>query len=317
MTLELLKSIGILLLGFVFLIKGADIFVEGSSNVAKMMKIPSLIIGLTIVSLGTSLPELAVSISASLEGKNSLAISNITGSNIFNLLVVCGFAAILVPLKVSEESIKRDIPICIGTAVLLAVLGAIGWEVGRVDGIILLVLAVVFIIMMIRSAQKARKNSGDDDDGNTPTRPLWLSLIFIIVGVAGVKFGGDFVVSSATTIALTFGMSETLVGLTICAIGTSLPELVTSAVAAKKDEVDMAIGNAVGSCIFNILLIIGISSTISPLTFQRDNLFDLILLAIVSIFMFIFSATKRTLERKEGIILVVFYIIFAVYIIVR
>ncbi|MBQ1546758.1 MAG: calcium/sodium antiporter, partial [Lachnospiraceae bacterium] len=261
--MELIKPIVALLVGFVLLIKGADFFVDGSSSVAKKLHVPSLIIGLTIVAMGTSLPELAVSITASINNSNALAVSNVIGSNLFNLMVVLGVSACLNPLVVGKQVVKKDYPFSVACAILLLVLGWIGMELGRIDGAIFLVIFVGFLVYQVMSALKERKKAlagGDEsdsaasDDGEEiKDISLPLSIVFIIGGAAAVKFGGDGVVYGAKTIAAFFGLSENLIGLTIVALGTSLPELVTSVVAAKKNELDMAVGNVVGSNIFNIL----------------------------------------------------------------
>lgn len=308
----------LLIVGFVLLIKGADFFVEGSSGIAKKLRIPSIIIGLTVVAMGTSLPEAAVSVSAGLAGSNSLAISNVLGSNLFNLMVVVGLCAIMSPIVVQKDVVTRDIPISIGAAVLLLVLGFIGMTLGRVDAIVLLVLFIVFIISLVLIALKARKeNSVDEEEEEGKIRPIWLCLIFIVCGAAAIIFGGDTVVESATFIATTFGMSETLIGLTIVAVGTSLPELVTSVVAARKNEVELSLGNAIGSNIFNILLILGLAGTISPLAFLTENLIDVIILIAVSTIVGLVAWKKKKLGRLEGILMVAFYVAYVVYIALR
>ena len=250
-----------LILGFVFLAKGADFFVDGASSIAKRFKIPQLVIGLTIVAMGTSLPELAVSATASLAGNNAIAISNVVGSNMFNLIVVCGACALFAPLAISKDILKKDFPIAIGCGVLLLVMGIIGMEVCRIDGVILCVLFITYITILVRAALKARAATKDEEVVEK-TIPVWLCIIYIVGGIAAIKFGGDFVVDGAVTIAGKLGLSENLIGLTIVAVGTSLPELVTSIVASKKNEVEMAVGNVLGSNIFNILLILGKRTTI-------------------------------------------------------
>ena len=251
--MDMLKAIGILLVGFVLLIKGADFFVEGSSTVAKKLRIPSIIVGLTIVAMGTSLPELAVSATASLAGNNAIAISNVVGSNMFNLIVVCGACALFTPLAIQKDVLKKDFPLAIGCGVLLLVMGIIGMNISRVDGIILSILFVIYIVVLVRQALKARANTKDEEVSSEKMIPVWLCLIYIVGGIAAIKFGGDFVVDGAVTIAGKLGLSQNLIGLTIVAVGTSLPELVTSIVASRKNEVEMAVGNVLGSNIFNVL----------------------------------------------------------------
>lgn len=321
--MEILKSAAILVIGFVLLIKGADFFVEGSSSVAKKFNVPSLIIGMTIVAMGTSLPELAVSVTASITGNNTLAVSNVSGSNIFNLMVVCGACALFAPLTIEKNTLMKEFPFSIVCAGLLVVLGFIGMKLGRVDGIILLVIFVVYLFWMIYSAKKAR-SEGDKFETEEEEMaeeikilPMWKCLLYIVGGMIAIKFGGDFVVNGASSIAAGFGLSQTLIGLTIVALGTSLPELVTSIVAARKNEVDMALGNVIGSNIFNILLILGVAAAISPVTFIMENIIDIIILIIMSTVVWIFAWTSKKINRKEGIIMLLVYVVYMVYICIR
>ncbi len=311
-------QIFLLAAGFTMLIKGADFFVEGSASIARKLRVPSLIVGMTIVAMGTSLPECSVSINASLTGENSLAVSNVLGSNIFNLMVVCGVCALFAPLVVKAETRKRDFTFSILCAVLLGVLGYLGMELERMDGWIFLAIFILFLFYMVMSALKARAGGQEIDEGEEyAVIPVWKSILFIVCGAAAIAFGGDFVVKSASKIATTFGMSQTLVGLTICAIGTSLPELVTSVVAARKKQVDMALGNVIGSNIFNILFVLGISSSISPIAVITENLVDVVLLILMSLVVWIFTWTKERVNRAEGAGMVLLYIGYWVYICVR
>ena len=322
--MELLKSAIILVIGFVLLIKGADFFVEGSSSVAKKFNVPSLIIGMTIVAMGTSLPELAVSVTASMVGNNTLAVSNVAGSNIFNLMVVCGACALFTPLTIEKNTLLKEFPFSIICAGLLVVLGFLGMSLGRVDGIIFLVIFIVYLLWMIRSAKQAR-NAGDKleeeeeefIEEEIKILPMWKCLLFIVGGMIAIKFGGDFVVDGASAIAAGFGLSQTLIGLTIVALGTSLPELVTSIVAARKDEVDMALGNVIGSNIFNILLILGVAAVISPITFLTENIIDIVILIVMSLVVWIFAWTSKEINRKEGIMMLLMYAVYMVYICIR
>ena len=314
-----------LVIGFVLLIKGADFFVEGSSSVAKRLHVPSIIIGLTIVAMGTSLPETAVSVSASLTGNNELAVSNVVGSNIFNLMVVIGVCAVLATVNVSKETIKRDIPLSLICAALLMLLGIIGlgdksgMTLGHLDGVILLGFFAGYIFYMIKIALKASRKveieGGLDEDIKLISVPL--SILFIVGGAAAIAVGGDITVDAAARIAGDLGMSQTLIGLTIVSIGTSLPELVTSIVAAKKDEVDMALGNAIGSNVFNILMVLGMASAISPVSIITENIIDLCVLIVFTVCVWIFAGTKKKIGRVEGICMVAFYAAYAVYIIIR
>ena len=322
--MELLKSAIILVIGFVLLIKGADFFVEGSSSVAKKFNVPSLIIGMTIVAMGTSLPELAVSVTASMIGNNTLAVSNVAGSNIFNLMVVCGACALFVPLTIEKNTLLKEFPFSIICAGLLVVLGFLGMSLGRVDGIIFLVIFIVYLLWMIRSAKQARnaedkleKEEEEFVEEEIKILPMWKCLLFIVGGMIAIKFGGDFVVDGASAIAAGFGLSQTLIGLTIVALGTSLPELVTSIVAARKDEVDMALGNVIGSNIFNILLILGVAAAISPITFLMENIIDIVILIVMSLVVWIFAWTSKEINRKEGIAMLLMYAVYMVYICVR
>ena len=305
----------LLVVGFVGLIKGADFFVEGASNVAKRFKVPSLIIGLTIVAMGTSLPETAVSISASLAGSNSLAISNVSGSNLFNLLVVVGLCCIMQKVEVDMDTIKRDIPYSILAAILLVVLGmAGGMTLGRIDGVILLAFFGFFLYLMMKSALKAMNNNEDDEE---VTQSVLMSIVSIVGGAAAIAIGGDWVVDSASTLAMAFGMTETMVGLTIVAVGTSLPELVTSIVAARKGEVDMALGNAIGSNVFNILMVLGVAAVISPIGFVMSNAIDIIAVIVATLGCWAVAAKNKSLGKVTGIIMVISYFAYMVYVVMR
>ena len=310
-----------LVIGFVLLIKGADYFVEGSSSVAKRLHVPAIIIGLTIVAMGTSLPETAVSVSASLTGNNELAVSNVVGSNIFNLMVVIGVCGVLATVNVAKETIRRDIPFS-----LLFGIAGIGdtssMILGHLDGVIFLGCFAGYIFYMIRTAMKASKEGkqveiegGSDEEIRLISMPL--SILFIVGGAVAIAIGGDVTVDAAARIAGDLGMSQTLIGLTIVSIGTSLPELVTSIVAAKKNEVDMALGNAVGSNIFNILMVLGIASAISPITLIRENIIDLCVLIVFTVCVWIFAATKKRIGKVEGFCMIALYVAYAIYIVIR
>lgn len=305
-----------LIVGFVLLIKGADFFVEGSSGIAKAFRVPSMIIGLTIVAMGTSAPELSVSVSAALQGSNAIAISNVIGSNIFNLMVVCGVCAMMKDLPIKKETLKAEFPIAIGAGLLLLVFG-LDKNLSRVEGIVFIVLFAIFLGWMIKSALASRKNGEAEEEDEVKSLPIWQCLVYIVGGLIAVVYGGDLVVESATSIAKAFGLSETLIGLTIVAIGTSLPELVTSVVAAKKGEVDMAIGNVIGSNIFNILLILGVSGAIMPMAVAAESIIDLVLLTVMSLVVYVFGWSKQKINRMEGAAMVVMYVLYSVYICIR
>ena len=301
----------LLIVGFVLLVKGADFFVDGASSIAGKLKVPSLIIGLTVVSMGTSLPEAAVSISASLAGNNDISLGNVIGSNIFNLLMVVGISSIILPVLSDREVLVRDMPVNIAITGVLCVMLLDG-QLGRLDAAILLLLLAVYMFILIRSALKNRSES-EEQKILTWTK----SIIFVVVGVAAIIGGGQLVVNSATTIAETLGMSETLIGLTVVAIGTSLPELVTSIAAARKGNSGIAMGNAVGSCIFNILFILGIAGVIKPMNADGAFFIDSGILIGVSALMLLFAFTKKKTSRPEGAVCVLIYVAYTVYIIMR
>lgn len=323
--MDIFLNILLLIAGFIALIKGADLFVDGSSALARNFKVPGVIIGLTIVAMGTSAPELAVSTSAAIKGANEIALSNVVGSNIFNLLGVLGICAMIRPLPIDRAIMKRDFPFSIFLSVLA--LGAVGLpmiingdiktaamsdNVGKVSrpfSIILLVLFVSYITMLIILA---KKNSQQEEAGEK--KPMWKCALLILVGLACIIAGGQFVVNGAKAIASALGMSETLIGLTIVAIGTSLPELVTSVVASRKGENGLAVGNVVGSNIFNILFILGVSGAIHPISVNLASVLDLAVLVVVSVITMIFARTKN-IGRIEGAVMVLIYaadVVFAV-----
>lgn len=308
----------LLVIGFVLLVKGADFFVDGSASIAKKLRVPELIIGLTIVAMGTSAPEAAVSISASLAGSNDIAISNVTGSNIFNLLVVVGASALIRPICVDSKIIRRDVPFSIIAVVLTFVMGLLFNSVfGILPSAVLLLLFILYMFLTIRSAMKDRRLTANDEEKEESSLSMPKSILSTIVGIGAVIVGGQLVVNSATEIARTFGLSETLIGLTICAIGTSLPELVTSVVASKKGMSDLAIGNAIGSNILNFLFVFAMSSLISPVSIVHEAFIDLALLTGISILTLIFCITKKKIGRIEGGVFLLLYVIYSVYICLR
>lgn len=319
----------ILIVGFVALIKGADWFVDGASALAKKLKVPGLIIGLTVVAMGTSLPELAVSTSAAIQGSNEIAVSNVVGSNLFNTLMVLGICALIKPIPVGERVLNRDFPVNLGVTFLLLVgsgyhalkkgvliHAAMSDNVGMVSrplGIVLLLIFVAYIVFLIRDAQKHPLEEQEEYED----MPGWKCALLIVVGIALIIAGGEAVVYGAKAIALAAGMSETLVGLTIVALGTSLPELVTSIIAARKGETGMAVGNVVGSNIFNILLILGVSSTIHPVAVNVASIWDMLILIGIGILTYVFGLTRKAIKRPEGAVMVVLYIAAMVFAIVR
>lgn len=308
----------ILVAGFVALVKGADIFVDGSSALAKIFKVPGVIIGLTVVALGTSLPELAVSTTAALQGANEIALSNVIGSNIFNLLVVLGVCAVIHSVPVDAVIIRRDFPLSIlttaGLFIAVSFSSLFGGNffqlamadnagvVSRLVGLALLVIFICYILYLIFDSIRHPVEEEEISD-----IPLWKALLFILAGIVLIIAGGKAVVYSAQNIARFFGMTETLIGLTVVAIGTSLPELVTSIVAAKKGETSLAVGNVVGSNIFNLLFILGVSTSIHPVLVNAASVYDMIILLFVSTMTLFFSVTGHSIKRMEGIIMLLCY----------
>lgn len=301
----------LLLIGFVLLIKGADLFVDGSSSIAGILKVPSVVIGLTIVAMGTSAPEAAVSINAGFAGNSDISLGNIIGSNIFNLLVVIGACAVIFPARSNEDILKRDLWWNIGVSILLFLLIFDG-QISRIEGLVLLAVFIFYLGLMVRSALK---NRIEETPQNVMSLPK--SLLFVSIGLAAVVFGGDLVVDNASLIAKAWGMSDTLVGLTIVAIGTSLPELVTSITASRKGDSGIALGNAVGSCLFNILFILGIASTLTPINAVPELIIDAAILIAATIVILIVAKTGKKTNRIEGIICVTAYILYSAYIILR
>ncbi|MBQ1259937.1 MAG: calcium/sodium antiporter [Clostridia bacterium] len=305
----------LLIIGLFLLIKGADVFVDGASNIARKLKIPSLIIGLTLVSIGTSAPELSISVTSALQGMNSMSFGNVIGSNTFNILVVIGASALFTALTVSSDVKKFDVPILIGIYVLLALFAFVisPLALTRIEAAILLVLFVLYIALLIFRGRSEQT----EDDSDEPIKKWYVSIILIAVGIAAIIFGGDLVVDSASAIAIKFGMSELMVGLTIVAVGTSLPELVTSVVAARKGELDIAVGNAVGSSIMNTLLILGVSAVLSPISIEPSALVDVIVMALSILIIFFTTLKKNSVGKITGASMLAVYVLYITYIIIR
>ncbi|MEG1822028.1 MAG: calcium/sodium antiporter [Clostridiales bacterium] len=307
-----------LAIGFVLLIKGADYFIGGSSAVAARLRIPGVIVGLTIVAMGTSAPELSVSIVGALQGQSGISVGNIIGSNIFNVLCVGGIAALIMPLKVNDVLLKRDIPISL-LAVLLFLFFAWNGKISQMEGFCFLILFVVFLFFLFMDAIKSRKatKKSINIEENEKIAPITKNLIYIVGGLSAVVLGGETVVRSATAIAQDFGLSQSLIGLTVVALGTSLPELITTLVAAKKGETDIALGNIIGSNIFNIALVLGTASAITPLFVENFVLIDCFFLGLITLLLMVFSAKYKKLKPWHGGVLVLLYIVYLVYIIMR
>ncbi|MBS4535811.1 calcium/sodium antiporter [Clostridium sp. D2Q-14] len=317
----------ILFIGFIALIKGADFFVEGASSIAKKFGLPSILIGLTIVAFGTSAPEAAVSIKASIAGSDGIAVGNIIGSNIFNTLLVIGSAATIKPVRIKIKTILKEFPFLLLASSMAFILsydvvlqGSDINVLSRGDGIVLLAVFLVFIYYLVEMAL----SSNDKNENNTlieteeiKEKTLTKSILFIALGMTGILLGSKWVVSSSTSIALSLGMSETLVGLTLVSIGTSLPELVTSIVAAFKGESDIAVGNAIGSNMFNIVFILGITSVIKPLPIESKVFFDMLYLLVATAITYLFATTGKRTNRFEGMFLSLSYIGYMTFILIR
>ncbi len=311
------------IIGFVFLIKGAGFLVDGASSLAKKLRVSNLVIGLTIVAFGTSAPELFVNLYASFKGATDIAIGNIVGSNIVNILFILGISAIIFPLKVSSSTVWKEIPLSLLAAVLVLVMAndklvdGLGFNsLTRSDG---LALIAFFIIFLYYTFGIAKIENGEQETDTVKLYSTWKSVGLIVLGLAGLVLGGQWIVSGAVEIANYFGMSDALIGLTIVAVGTSLPELATSAVAAYKKNSDIAVGNIVGSNIFNIFWILGVSGIIAPLAFKPELNFDLLVLVGTSVLLFVwmFLGKKHTLEKWQGAVFVLLYIAYIAAIVSR
>ena len=317
MFLNILLVLG----GFYVLIKGADYLVNGASSLARRLGVPALVIGLTVVAFGTSAPELFVNVIAALNGSTDIAIGNVMGSNLANILLILGLTAIVAPLTLKSSTVWKEIPFSLLAAVLILVLGAdMFFEgasqglLGRIDGIVLLAFFLVFIVYTF-----GIRESGEQPESKIEQMSLWKSILYIFGGLVALVLGGQFVVTGASAIALALGISENLIGLTIVAVGTSLPELVSSIVAIRKGYQDIAIGNVVGSNIFNIFLVLGATSLISPLPFNTPNIVDAFAVVTATLLMFflLFVGKRQTLHRMEGTIFLLMYVSFIIFAIVR
>lgn len=314
----------LIVLGFILLIKGADFLVEGASNIAKKFHIPEIIIGLTIVSIGTSMPELFVSITSALEGYPDMAIGNIVGSNIANLLLILGLSSIIRSVKFKKETRLIEIPMCLGISLLFVILCNLGHDITRFDAGILIVLFVLFIGYTIVMAKKGEEFDKEDDDEKVIdktklSKSTIKDVVFLLLGAVLLKIGGDLTVNNAVEVAKHFGLSEKLISVTILAIGTSLPELVTSVSAAFKGKSDIAIGNILGSNIFNMLLIIGVSAMIKPIVYNTSYNLDMIFLIggtlVLSLFPII--PPKNKMSRGNGFVYVLIYVGYLVSLFVK
>lgn len=303
----------LLVIGFVLLIKGADFLIDSAVGIARMMNIPTIVIGLTIVAFGTSAPEAAISIQSALNHQAELAIGNVLGSNILNVFLILGMTAAFQAIHVKRNTVRMELPFIILATVVFAVCGIVGNRISRLDGFILWGLLFVFMVYTMFQA----KNGEAEESEEVKTRPMPVMIILLILGFFMLIFGSDMIVNNASAIAKTFGMSERLIGLTIVAFGTSLPELVASLTAVRKGNSDMAIGNVVGSNIFNLLFIAGTVSVISPLPFSKDFFFDLGVTLLAAILLFLFSFGNKQIDRKEGGFFLLCYVLYTAFLIMR
>ncbi|MBQ3599813.1 MAG: calcium/sodium antiporter [Lachnospiraceae bacterium] len=312
--MEILLNVALLIVGFVLLVKGADFFVEGASGVASKFGIPQLIIGLTIVAMGTSAPEAAVSITAALNGNAGLTVGNVVGSNILNVLVILGITAVIIPVAIQKSTLQIELPAMIVISAIMVVFGYTGEVITRVEGIILFVLFLVYLAYLFYMAKKGK----EEVEEAHKMKPVWLLLVMTIGGIAMIVLGSDFVVDSASFIASKLGMSESFIGLTIVAFGTSLPELVTSVTAAKKGKADIAIGNIVGSNIFNILMVVGLSAVITPVVYDLSSFFiDGIVMIAIGILLLFGVMKSKKLEKPIGVVMLLCYAAYFVYLVVN
>lgn len=313
--MEVVVQMILLVIGFVLLVKGADWFVEGASRVAERFGIPQLVIGLTIVAMGTSLPEAAVSVSAALKGSAEITIGNILGSNILNVLLILGLTAVITPVAVQKSTIKYEIPYVVVVSAVLMGIGYADGVVGRLDGVILWILFIMYLLYLLKMS-KSGADVIEEIPGDGKPMPVWKMLVMIVAGAAMIVLGSNLAVDAASGLARIFGMSERLIGLTIVAFGTSLPELVTSVTAAIKGKADIAVGNIVGSNIFNILFVVGTSALITPVVYASSFLVDSIAAIAVGIILWLLVFRKQKLDRLGGVILLACYAGYFVYLMV-
>lgn len=312
--MNILIQIILLILGFVMLIKGADWFVDGASGIADKIGIPQLVIGLTVVAMGTSAPEAAISISAAVKSSADIAVGNVIGSNILNILIILGLTAIITPLAVQKSTVKYEIPFMIFITAVFGVLGLIDGEISRIDGIVLWALFIAYIVYLIFMAKKGI--SEKDDEIFKPHRKVSLLVFLGVIGAVLIIVGSNITVDAASELARTFGMSERFIGLTIVALGTSLPELVTSITAAMKKNADIAIGNIVGSNIFNVLFVIGTSALITPVVYQKSFMLDTIICVASAVLLLICLLNKgKRLKRAAGVFMLLCYAGYFVYLV--
>ena len=310
--MHMLIELVLLVVGFVMLIKGADIFVEGAAGIAAKFGIPQLVIGLTIVAMGTSAPEAAVSIAAALKGTADITIGNVVGSNIMNILVILGVTSVIVAIAVQASTVRYEIPFVILVSIILLVMGALDGKIGRVDGAVLWLLFVVYFVYLFLMAKH-----GTAEDEEITDAPVWKLLLFVIIGIVLIVVGADVSVDAASEIARVIGLSERFIGLTIVAFGTSLPELCTSVVAAKKGKADLAIGNIVGSNIFNILFVVGTTALIIPVPFNPAFVIDTTVAIAAAVLLWICVVKNRRLTRPGGVAMLAGYVGYFAYLMMK
>ena len=309
--MDLLIQVGLLAIGFFMLVKGADYFVDGAAGVATKFGIPQLVVGLTIVAMGTSAPEAAVSITGAMSGAADISVGNVVGSNILNILIILGVTGVITSVAVQKSTLLVEMPFMLAITVVLIVLGLTGNEISFVEGIIFWALFIVYLIYLYILAKKGT------EEESTEERPVWKLILFILVGGAVVVWGANISVNAATSIAEAIGISEKFIGLTIVALGTSLPELVASVTAARKGNADIAIGNIVGSNIFNILFVLGTSALIIPIPYQASFLFDGIVAVAAGVLLWLVTIKKKALGRLGGAIMLVCYAAYLAYLLMQ
>lgn len=311
--MQIIIQLLLLALGFVLLIKGADKFVEGSSKIADKFHIPQLVIGLTIVAFGTSAPEAAVSINAGLNANADIAISNVLGSNIFNILIIIGITCIILPLSIQKSTLYFELPYVIITTLVLLLLGLDG-KLSFIDGVILWIMFIVFFLYLIRLSKSGKAQMDDVPEANEKDK-MPLLILITILGMAAIIIGSDLTVDSASKIAEIFGMSPRFIGLTIVAFGTSLPELITSITAAKKGKDDIAVGNIVGSNLFNILFVLSTTSLITPINFARSFIVDALVAIAAAVILLVCVFRDRKVGKTGGIIMITCYVAYFGYLV--
>ena len=312
--MEIILQVSLLIVGFIMLMKGADWFVDSASKIADMFGIPQLVIGLTIVAMGTSMPEAAVSISAAMKGSAEITIGNVLGSNILNILIILGLTSVIRAVSVQKSTIKCEIPFMIAVSVLLTVFGVFDGTVGRLEGGILWVFMIIYLLYLLRMAKNGQPSDDEIPPLSKKDTPLRLVLL-VLIGVVMIVWGSDITVDAATSLARIFGMSERFIGLTIVALGTSLPELVTSVTAAIKGKPDIAVGNIVGSNIFNILFVVGSTALITPVAYSANFMVDSIVAIAAAVLLWACVALKKKLNRPAGVVMLLAYAAYFVYLI--